>query len=357
MTVKRWLNQRAQFLDGNGDPYSGGKLNFYEAGSSTPEATYNSDAGDTPNANPVILDSAGRPSSEIWLTGGQAYKVVLTDADDVVIWTEDDITGTNDLTNDVSEWVLGTTPTYIGASSFSVAGDQTLIYTPGRRVKITDSGGTKYGTIATSVYTSVTTITLDANSDSLASPTASLSYGIINFSIASSSLSILDEDNLVSDSALALPTQQSVKAYIDAAIAGIDSFANYVPTLSFGGASTGLTYTDQNGSYTKIGRVVFFQADLLVNAVGSSTGVAAISLPVTPSENISNSGRAVIGNVIFTGLNTNWVNVVGEIQGNSSVVTLYGNAAAAASNRTEIDNADFTTGTFIAVSGFYFSDA
>lgn len=180
MTVKRWVNDRVQYLDGNGDPLSGGKIYFYEAGSSTPEATYNSDAGDTANANPVILDSAGRPTSEIWLTGGQAYKVKLTDSSDVEVWTEDDVSGTNDLTNDVSEWVLGTAATFIGVSSFSVAGDQTAIYTVGRRVKIVDSGGTKYGTILSSVYSSVTTVTLDGNSDSLSAAISTLEYGIIN---------------------------------------------------------------------------------------------------------------------------------------------------------------------------------
>lgn len=76
-----------QFFDSNGDPLSGGKVYSYEAGTSTPKDTYTDSSATTPNANPVILDSAGRAA--IWLNG--AYKITVTDSNDVVIRTEDDI--------------------------------------------------------------------------------------------------------------------------------------------------------------------------------------------------------------------------------------------------------------------------
>lgn len=79
-----------------------------------------------------------------------------------------------------NEWVGGPTPTYVSANSFTVVGDQTSDFTVGRRVRIVDTGGTKYGTIATSVYTSLTTITLDGDSDSLASPLTSVDWGLIS---------------------------------------------------------------------------------------------------------------------------------------------------------------------------------
>jgi hypothetical protein len=84
----RFFMPRASAFDTNGDPISGGKLWFYEAGTSTPRATY-SDAGLTvANANPVVANSAGR-FGEIFLTPSVGYKVVLTDADNAVIWTAD----------------------------------------------------------------------------------------------------------------------------------------------------------------------------------------------------------------------------------------------------------------------------
>src|SRR6516164_6003947 len=59
------------FLDQNGKPMSGGCVFSYAAGTLTPQATYTDSTGTVQNANPIILDSAGRAS--IWLAG-QAYK-------------------------------------------------------------------------------------------------------------------------------------------------------------------------------------------------------------------------------------------------------------------------------------------
>ncbi len=58
--------------------------------------------------------------------------------------------------------------TYVSATQFTVVGDQTTIFVTNRRVKC-DCGvdGFKYGTISTSAYTSLTTVTLTAESDDL----------------------------------------------------------------------------------------------------------------------------------------------------------------------------------------------
>ena len=87
-----------QFFDNNGVPLSGGKLYTYAAGTTTPETTYTSSSGATPNANPIILNAAGRlsGSNEIWLTEGVTYKFVLATSADVVLWTYDNISGAND---------------------------------------------------------------------------------------------------------------------------------------------------------------------------------------------------------------------------------------------------------------------
>lgn len=80
---------KMQFFDVNGDPLSGGKVNTYEAGTSTPKATYTTAAATVPNANPVILDSRGE-ANIFWSTG--SYKITVTDSDDVEIYTVDAIT-------------------------------------------------------------------------------------------------------------------------------------------------------------------------------------------------------------------------------------------------------------------------
>ena len=50
----------AQFLDNNGNVLSGGKIYTYEAGTTTPLATYTSSSGNTAHTNPIVLDAAGR---------------------------------------------------------------------------------------------------------------------------------------------------------------------------------------------------------------------------------------------------------------------------------------------------------
>lgn len=77
-----------QFIDNNGSPLSGGKLFTYEAGTVTPKATFTTEAGDVPNSNPVVLDSAGR--SVVFLDG--SYKFRLEDALGNLIRETDDIT-------------------------------------------------------------------------------------------------------------------------------------------------------------------------------------------------------------------------------------------------------------------------
>ena len=49
-----------QFFTDSGTPLSGGLLYTYAAGTTTPQTTYTSGTGVTPNSNPIVLNSAGR---------------------------------------------------------------------------------------------------------------------------------------------------------------------------------------------------------------------------------------------------------------------------------------------------------
>jgi microcystin-dependent protein len=82
-----------QFFDNNGAPLNAGKIYTYQAGSSTPLATYTSSSGLTANANPIILGTSGRPPNDIWLTEGFFYKFILKDSADVTIQTYDNLYG------------------------------------------------------------------------------------------------------------------------------------------------------------------------------------------------------------------------------------------------------------------------
>lgn len=82
-----------QFFSNDGLPLAGGKIHTYQAGSTTPLTTYTDVNGLIANTNPIILGTSGRPPSDIWLSDGFFYKFVLSDANDVVIQTYDNLYG------------------------------------------------------------------------------------------------------------------------------------------------------------------------------------------------------------------------------------------------------------------------
>lgn len=179
----RLFDAFTQFSNATGAPYVGGKLTTKAAGTDTNKTTYQDNGGVTPHANPIILDSAGRLSSPVWGTVG-AYDLVLTDANDVLIDTFEDIDGINDVSgNSASEWISsGLTPTFVDADTFTLSGDQTTTYHEGRRVLIADSGGTDYGAVTSSSYSNPNT-TVNVILDSggvIDSGISAVSYGLIS---------------------------------------------------------------------------------------------------------------------------------------------------------------------------------
>jgi hypothetical protein len=87
------IGNSEQFFDNNGIPLSGGLLYAYQAGSSTPLATYTTINGTVANSNPIVLNASGRLDNEIWLTYGYFYKFVLKDASSNLLGTYDNIYG------------------------------------------------------------------------------------------------------------------------------------------------------------------------------------------------------------------------------------------------------------------------
>jgi hypothetical protein len=82
----------AQFFDNSGNVLTGGKIYTYEAGTTTPLATYTSSTGNTAHTNPIVLDAAGRvPGGEIWVVAQQLYKFVLKTSTEVTIATYDNV--------------------------------------------------------------------------------------------------------------------------------------------------------------------------------------------------------------------------------------------------------------------------
>lgn len=113
--ANRFTLPLSQDLDGSGDPYAGGKLYFYETGTSTPLDTYSDSTLSTANANPVVADGNGRFDDIFMKT--QDYKVVLKTSTDVTIWTADPVSGTATATETKGADIASAAETDIGGSS------------------------------------------------------------------------------------------------------------------------------------------------------------------------------------------------------------------------------------------------
>lgn len=145
----------SQFLDDDGNPLTGGKVYSYEAGTTTPKATYTDYTGLIAATNPVILDAAGRAT--IWVEGD--YKFTVTDSADVVIRTVDHIEVVDqggDMTKavydpaSIAQQVVGTTAvqTITNKSMTMAAGTTSLApitLTSGTNLTTATAGSFEYG--------------------------------------------------------------------------------------------------------------------------------------------------------------------------------------------------------------------
>jgi len=150
----------AQFFDNSGNVLTGGKLQTYLAGTTTPAVTYTDSSGATPWSNPIILNASGRVpgSGEIWLSD-LAYKFVLTDSNDVLIATYDNVTGINsNFVNFISESEIQTATA--GQTVFTLT---TMQYQPGvNNLLVFVDGVNQYeGSGYSFVETNATTVTFD----------------------------------------------------------------------------------------------------------------------------------------------------------------------------------------------------
>lgn len=217
-----------QFLDNNGDPLSGGKIYSYEAGTTTPKATYKDLAGAEANTNPIVLDSAGRPPYDVRIISG-VYKFLIKDANDNTLETYDDVQSFSSLTNT--------------SGALAILNDLSDLNDNDTAIANLETGATGGDIVQTARAQTLTNKTIDADNNTISNlahgsevdnPSSgvhgvtgsivgttdaqtltnkTLTSPVLNTGV--SGTAVLDEDNMASDSATQLATQQSIKAYAD----------------------------------------------------------------------------------------------------------------------------------------------
>lgn len=165
--------QDTVFLGNDGKPLVGGKIFTYEAGSNSAEqTTFNSSSGDTANTNPIVLDSSGRMTTQLWLADGYSYNLVLTQADGTtVLQTHDNILG---VIGSYAGGGIGTviwnpitvSPAYVSVDTFQLAGFFVVEFAVGNRVRFQYSDlSYGYGVVSSVMFTeSVTQVQMVVDS-------------------------------------------------------------------------------------------------------------------------------------------------------------------------------------------------
>lgn len=82
-------NRFQAFDPDTGAVLSGGKLQSFVCGTSTPSPTFADSTGAVANSNPLILDGGGGGS--VWLDPSICYKLVLKDSGDAQVWVLDNV--------------------------------------------------------------------------------------------------------------------------------------------------------------------------------------------------------------------------------------------------------------------------
>ncbi len=126
----------------------------------------------------------------------------------------------------------------------------------------------------------------------------------------------------------------------------------YTPVVRFGGLSVGVTYTQQQGSYYRIGNMIFWTFNVVLSSKGSSTGDISVGgLPFVCNSAWPTSGQNVgplfTDNLTYTGSSVYWY-----LQPGQSQVAVYQNVTAPA-HPTTLTDAACTNAVQLAGNGAY----
>lgn len=126
------------------------------------------------------------------------------------------------------------------------------------------------------------------------------------------------------------------------------STGTFTPAVTFGGGSTGVTYTNQVGRYTQIGNRVAFSLRMTLSAKGSSTGTAHIEgLPFTTSSASNSFTACSVYGTNFSASTNSLTGLTGIGVSYLSLVTF------AAGTRTVMDDTYFTDTSDMVISCVY----
>ena len=149
---------------------------------------------------------------------------------------------------------------------------------------------------------------------------------------------------------------EGIKFNTDTAAAnGLDDYeqGSFTPTITYTSGASGVTYSGQQGRYTKIGDTCFINIRVNLSDKGTSSGgnLAFSSLPFTPSTNIVTNSMVRLDAVV--GLNAGDDGKVPFIQVEGGNLVAYWFDYGDSNNYTTLDHGDILDTSQLAVTGFY----
>lgn len=124
----------------------------------------------------------------------------------------------------------------------------------------------------------------------------------------------------------------------------------FIPVLQFGGASVGITYSKQQGQYTRNGNIVHFNINITLTNKGSSVGTVGITgLPFDITSSLSNQTAYVnFGNITYTAGAPIFASIV------SGGPVIFIGQSISGGSQTFFADTNFANNSGFGVSGFYF---
>lgn len=162
------------------------------------------------------------------------------------------------------------------------------------------------------------------------------------------SLVVRDATGVTEFSGIRFPATQVA----DAGANVLDDYeeGTFTPAITFGGGNTGITYnaSSTGGTYTKIGKKVFYNLVVVLTSKGSSTGVIRITGLPFASPNIvtgSSPGSPMVNVVTFSGI------VIYSVLQNTSQISIA--QCTTAGVYSELTDTSFANNSVIRVAGHY----
>jgi hypothetical protein len=162
-------------------------------------------------------------------------------------------------------------------------------------------------------------------------------------------------DALSANAAISLPVgcwiefdASSTTQWYSSANAAI-TFSAWIPTITFGGAAVGMTYSYQDGWYFRIGNFAIILGTVTLSAKGSSTGAALVAgLPVTVATSSSSTFPCVLRTTAMTS-GVNDQNTSAFPVGSTATVRL-DKFVAAAQSPVQMTDVDFLATSSISIT-------